>query len=332
MKQAETTGNDMAGQTASTPRQLVRDATRLGFDAPVPPGGYVWWYVDALSDDGRFGLTIIAFIGSVFSPYYAWSGRQAPENHCAINVALYGPRGRWAMTERTAATLTRDGAALSIGPSAVSWDGSALTIDIDEIGAPLPRRIRGRVRVMPSATTTTGFELDPDGRHVWWPIAPVSHVEVALDHPSLDWSGHGYLDTNSGAEPLEDGFRRWDWSRGDTGTGATVLYDATLPDGAKRSLALGFDRDGAFDEFEPPDRVRLPGTLWGIGRSTRSDTGTKAKVVRTLEDTPFYARSLVSARLAGADVTAFHESLDLRRFSRNWVRVLLPFRMPRRSL
>jgi hypothetical protein len=27
------------------------------FDQPVAPGGYLWWYVDALSDDGRYGLT-----------------------------------------------------------------------------------------------------------------------------------------------------------------------------------------------------------------------------------------------------------------------------------
>ena len=38
------------------------------FDAPVQPGGYAWWYVDALSDDGCHGLTIIAFVGSVFRP------------------------------------------------------------------------------------------------------------------------------------------------------------------------------------------------------------------------------------------------------------------------
>ncbi|MGB5835339.1 MAG: hypothetical protein WBG92_25590, partial [Thiohalocapsa sp.] len=41
----------------------------------VPPRGYAWWYVDALSDDGEHGLTLIAFIGSVFSPYY-FSGRR----------------------------------------------------------------------------------------------------------------------------------------------------------------------------------------------------------------------------------------------------------------
>ena len=48
------------------------------FDTPVAPGGYAWWYIDALSDDGRCGLTIIAFIGSVFSPYYALARRRAP--------------------------------------------------------------------------------------------------------------------------------------------------------------------------------------------------------------------------------------------------------------
>ena len=48
----------------------------LGFDEPVAPNGYAWWYVDALSDDGRHGLTVIAFIGSVFSPYYAWARRR----------------------------------------------------------------------------------------------------------------------------------------------------------------------------------------------------------------------------------------------------------------
>ncbi len=46
------------------------------FDQPVPPHGYAWWYVDALSDDGRHGITLIAFIGSVFSPYYAWTRRR----------------------------------------------------------------------------------------------------------------------------------------------------------------------------------------------------------------------------------------------------------------
>mgnify|MGYP001372749352 CR=1 FL=1 len=47
-----------------------------GFAAPVTPGGYHWWYLDAMSDDGEHALTVIVFVGSVFSPYYAAARRR----------------------------------------------------------------------------------------------------------------------------------------------------------------------------------------------------------------------------------------------------------------
>jgi carotenoid 1,2-hydratase len=52
--------------------------------------------------------------------------------------------------------------------------------------------------------------------------------------------------------------------------------------------------------------------------------------VRTFEDTPFYARSLLAATLDGETVQPVHESLSLRRFRNPLVRLMLPFRMPRR--
>ena len=93
------------------------------FDGAVPANGYRWWYLDAESDatgpdGGRFGLTVIAFIGSVFSPYYKASGRSAPENHISLNVALYGPRGRrWTMTERVLIAPKRIAVALRLKPT-----------------------------------------------------------------------------------------------------------------------------------------------------------------------------------------------------------------------
>ncbi len=45
------------------------------FDRPVVPGGYAWWYVDGISADGEDAITVIAFVGSVFSPYYAAARR-----------------------------------------------------------------------------------------------------------------------------------------------------------------------------------------------------------------------------------------------------------------
>ena len=135
-----------------------------GFDLTPPAGGYTWWYVDALSDDGAYGITIIAFIGSVFSPYYAWSRRRGggdPMRHCALNVALYGQGKRWSMTERGAGAVQRGADFLAIGPSALSWDGSGLTVRIDEMAVPLPRRIRGTVRLYPSAIETRATRSIP---------------------------------------------------------------------------------------------------------------------------------------------------------------------------
>jgi carotenoid 1,2-hydratase len=289
--------------------------------------------VDALSDDLRHGLTVIAFVGSVFSPYYAWARRRGsadPEQFCALNVALYGPRGgkRWALTERRRASLHRDSATLAIGPSALAWDGSALTIRIDEVTVPLPRRLRGTLRVLPAGLTGHTVPLDAAGRHRWSPLAPVGRVEVAMDSPALRWSGHAYLDANHGDAPLEADFARWDWSRADLADGgAALLYDVTRLDGSERSLALRVDARGALQSFAPPPPAALPATRWRVRRATRANGA--ASVRRTLEDTPFYARSVLDSRLLGEDVVALHESLSLDRFRNPLVQLMLPFRMPR---
>lgn len=275
---------------------------------------------------------VIAFLGSVFSPYYAAARRRGaadPLDHCAVNVALYR-RGsdRWAMTERRRSSLDRTADRLSIGPSALTWNGGELTITVAETAVPVPRRLRGTIRVIPLAITRQSFPLDRDGRHVWQPIAPAARVEVDFDRPAFRWSGTGYVDSNHGSAPLEHDFARWTWSRAATDDGVTVLYDVERRDGSDLSLALHFDRYGDIQDFMPPPRARLPTTPWRMARSTRADDGT-ATLLHTLEDSPFYARSAIAMQLRGAPVLAMHEALSLDRFSRRWVQTLLPFRMPR---
>jgi len=303
----------------------------LGFHRDVPSGGYAWWYVDALSHDGRCGITLIAFVGSVFSPYYARSRRRGagdPLQHCALNIALYGPARRWAMTERGSAALHRSETDLTIGPSALHWDGTTLTIRMNERTVPFPRRINGEVRIRPQALTGQSFRLDTEGRHHWSPLAPRAHVEVTLKAPELRWSGVGYLDHNNGDVPLEDSFSRWTWSRAGVGEETAVLYEVTPCNGAGASLALRIARCGAITDFAPPPPVTLRPTRWRVARGTRADDG-QARVRHTLEDTPFYARSLLDTRLLGQSVVALHESLSLTRFRSRWVQAMLPFRMPR---
>ena len=232
------------------------------------------------------------------------------------------------MTERRKKSVARRSDSFVIGPSKLHWDGEALTVEIDEPTVPLSGRIRGTVTLRPGALCGETFVLDDSQRHLWVPMSPVSRIEVALDKPSLSWSGPAYLDANSGTESLEAGFRYWDWSRASIGEETAVLYDVTMRDGGRRSLALAFNQAGQIREIEVPPSVRLPRTGWTMPRGTQSESG-EARVIKTLEDSPFYARSLIASTLMGQPVTAMHESLHLDRFRSPIVRLMLPYRMPR---
>lgn len=298
----------------------------------MTPGGYAWWYLDALSEDGRDGLTVIAFIGSVFSPYYALARRKDPFDHCALNVALYRPRaGRWAMTERPRRRVEIAPDRFELGNSALSWDGETLTIDVRETCAPIPYPLRGRIIVRTGRLGGHVFDLDEARLHRWRPLAPDCEVEVDFSDPSVRWTGRGYLDFNQGEAPLEDGFAFWDWSRAEIGPGETaVLYNTVPREGAPQSLALRFGLDRSFERFEPPGEASLPTTsIWRIRRPLRAEKGAEPRVLKTLEDTPFYSRSVIESTVLGAPRRAVHESLSGDRLRARIVKAMLPFRMPR---
>jgi carotenoid 1,2-hydratase len=267
----------------------------------------------------------------VFSPYYAFARRNGPAdplNHCAINVAVYTKgSNRWAMTERPRDAVGCAPNEFAVGPSNLSWDGDSLIIRVDEIAVPVPRRLRGTIRVGPTAITPQVFTLNESGNHRWWPMAPYARVQVALDAPHLRWQGDGYFDMNRGDAPLESGFVDWQWSRGATRHGAVILYEALRRDGSRVDLAMSFDPQGRMQRFEPPALHALKRTGWRIGRSVRSEDA--PRVVKTLEDAPFYARSEISATMLDQPVTLMHESLSLDRFRKPIVQAMLPFRMPR---
>ena len=274
---------------------------------------------------------MIAFIGSVFSPYYAWSGWADPYDHCAANVALYGPKGgRWAMTERGRKALHRDAHNLSIGPSSLQWENGALVIRFDEVTAPIPSRLRGVIRLCPSAMVGDTFAIDAAGRHLWRPIAPRADVEVALSHPACAWRGQGYFDTNAGDEPLERGFTAWDWSRAHRPRDTLLFYDVERQGGERAGLAMKIGAGGAVETIEAPPPHALPLPFWRMPRQVRGEAADPPILRRTLEDAPFYTRSALDGIFEGEPAEIVHESLSLNRLRSPIVRAMLPFRMPRR--
>ena len=298
----------------------------------VAPDGYAWWYVDGVSDDGLRAVSVIGFIGSVFSPWYAWSGRRDPANHCCINVVTYGPGGRFTMTDRGRTALRQSADALTVGPSQMRWENGTLVIDVNEVSAlPLISRVQGQIRLTPSAITGVEALLTPSASHIWRPFAPSSRIEVDLTQGHR-WSGHGYFDANFGTAALEADFQRWTWGRYPRATGGTTcFYDGIRRDGSTLALGLDVTASGQASEIDPPPLAKLTRTAWALSRETRCDPGATPRQTKPLLDAPFYSRSVVNTQIDGEAVTGVHEALDLNRFANPVIKSMLAVRVPRRA-
>lgn len=252
-------------------------------------------------------------------------------------MALYRPEGpRWVMTERGPHALARTPTSLALGHTRVAWEGDALVLHFDErcatFPSPLPARLAGQVRLWPRFVDGVPVALDgPAARHRWCPVAPSARAEVVLDAPALRFSGEGYVDANHGDEPLEQGFVGWHWSRMATGEGAALAYHTTPRRGAPLALVRRYDRRGQAREGGDTELAPVSATGWRLRREVAVDRGVTPRAVRTLEDTPFYARSLIDTVLGGERGLAMHETLDADRFARRWVQFLLPFRTRREA-
>lgn len=266
----------------------------------------------------------------MFSPWYRWSGRRDPQNHCCINVATYGPQGRFTMTDRGRPALRQSRDVLQVGPSHMHWQGDKLVIELNEISSPpIVGRVRGRIVLHPEALFGTPFQLDDAGRHHWQPFAPIARIEVDIA-PGHRWQGHGYFDANYGSAALEADFNYWTWGRFPTAGGATCFYDAELRDGSARAQALRFTADGRTEQIEAPPRAALPRSLWAVRRETRADPGYRPAQVLAMLDAPFYTRSAVRTQIEGCESVGVHEALDLRRYAQPLLKPMLAVRVPRR--
>ena len=284
-----------------------------------------------MSDDGASSVVVIAMLGNAFSPRWARARKHDPTS-CSLdfstmNVALRaGGASRWALTERARASVSRDADHVAIGTSAMTWQNGDLVVDIDERTAPWRERLRGRVRLTPLAGSDLVVDLDPEGVHTWSPRIPIAGVQVDFEEPRVRFRGTGYFDMNRGECPLEETFASWSWSRVSDGERGEIAYDVALRDGTTRARsfrgACGEDLVVAVHD----EVVELPVTRFGLPRRARGGEGSTT-LVRTLEDGPFYARSVVTTTLAGQRAIGIHETVSLDRFRSPWVKFLVPFRM-----
>jgi carotenoid 1,2-hydratase len=328
-------------------------------------GGYAWWYVEAHDTvDKRYGLTLILFAGSVFSPFYAERLRRGEPaiglEHPAVNLALYERTGGtlfphtqrlWAMNEYPPSALQLDERRIAIDRSFIEYgpDGSArielheeTTYFFGDPGPPLDATLRVSAPRLPDPPLELGKSAAGEA-HYWQPLVAVGDAEVELVSGPLKlrFSGLAYCDRNFGSGRLEDAFTRWSWAHGvDESTKearrALLLYHAQRRDGGVTGLTVSYRRpdappevlrDGVATRVQAPSLLQR-GFLW-LPVPTRvsvAEAVCERQRGGRLEDAPFYARYL--ARLADRDGSylGVGEYLDLDRFRSRAVQELLTFK------
>lgn len=309
--------------------------------APGDAGHYQWWYFDALSDDGQYGLVAIFFVGGVFSALYAdrlAAGEQAsPWDHPMVNLALYrrGRRIAWVFSEypREELRIGREGLDLAIAGSRVvrTRDGYDLEVHDDDLPRGRPMDLRARFTPTSAAVHLPTPSLDARGRHFWGSPAPACRVDVACDALGLRWSGHGYHDVNRGTEPLHEGFRRWSWGRAMVNGHLGLYYDAIDRDGRRLHHAHG--RDGWMDGATTVVDTSLTPWLVRTPQRYRAATQSDALLVErtgTWESSPFYLRHPARFGTPAGTGIGICEHVDLERFASPFVRQMLRYRIYRR--
>ena len=321
----------------------------------VRPGGYAWWYFDALSDDGTRALSIIFFVGSVFSPDYAARLRRGEparaEEHVAVNVALYdrGRRVAWAMSEYDHRALAGDDENVRIADSSIErLPGGGVRLVLRERTAPflltlagLGGRLEGTVELTPHAPAMEPIELATGKEaHLWQPRLPRARARVNFTRPDFAFDGIGYHDFNRGDGRLERAFSSWSWARFHDAERTTILYALHERERPARALVVDARDDRPASArvaslLPEGERRRAP---WGLPLprwfALESDGATlRCSAGRLYEAAPFYARYAATlseqSRAGVREITGVGEYLDLDRFASRGIQFLLRFRTRR---
>lgn len=250
---------------------IISDPSRDTRATGQPPGGYEWWYFDAVSDDGRYSFVIIFYEGNPFSTRYiraleektepaspesssTSTSRSAvsaslpvPSEYPAVSISMYaqGEPIYYSFTEydATDCTFSEEHPFVEAGPHRMegSRTGGQLSYSLS-LNEELPSGDRLQAElVFESPAVTNFFEETEDhspAGHYWNLVQPRAEVSGTIEigdagegDRTVAFRGTGYHDHNRGEEPMHEEFTDWYWGRCHFDYATLVYYVMNRKDG-----------------------------------------------------------------------------------------------------
>ena len=327
------------------------------------PGGFTWFYVDLVDDQGR-GATVIWSWGLPFLPGYVKAARagrpELPINRPSVNVVVYGGgRERFYLLSELPAQdceWSEDGRSWRLGGCEFRWidtpgngsgpAGAAPTRTLHatlDLALPTGGRMTGRLQVSGAlrrdCPNSTRFS-DPVGTHLWTPMIAASRGCLELRTPSgeIRVEGRAYHDRNSAGRPLNAlGIERWWWGRLAL-PGRDLIFYRLIPSAegtVPRDFIVEVATDGSCRVREDAEisAGRLRRSTWGLrwpASATFPDPdGTPVHVDMTalLDNGPFYQRYLLRGRCGADEAYGVGENVVPDRVDTDLLRPLVRMRV-----
>ena len=316
------------------PPRLLRPPATLD-----TPGGFLWWYLDLVDDDGN-GMVLIYSFGLPFLPGITAAARAGspalPSETPAVNVVVYrnGRPDFYLLQTVAPEDASWEGDRWQIGGLSAQLTGEeqlTLTVDLDCDVPGTADRLTGQVRL--TGPLRQSDTPGASGMHSWTPLLVAAVGEADLRCGDQQWHlrGRAYFDRNQSDRPLHElGIRRWWWFR-------LALPDAELigyhlvsdePTAPLRSLCLVVDLTGQTQTISSAQMEMIghrrslcglsyPGT---ITISLPDHEPVTIHLAHLVDSGPFYQRFQIEAHVGGKLVRGFAEQVVPGRLDQAWSR------------
>jgi hypothetical protein len=218
------------------------------------PGGFAWWYLDMVNEEGD-GLVAIWSFGLPFLPGLAGAARrgapQVPASRPSFNLALYrgGEQVWYALREYEAdeAWWSKEGDRWGFGANRFmsrrvgGRQELEISVDLDVPGS--RDRLLGEILVGGAARQESAGDVMGDSAHDWTPLMgpATGRAELRCGRERYAFDARAYHDRNGGERPLHDlGFSHWHWGRL-AFPDREVVYYVLWPEGGGDPLCLGLE-------------------------------------------------------------------------------------------
>lgn len=307
-------------------------------------GAYEWWYVDALSDDGQWGVVFIVFRGMPMSPSYL----RNPEDMnagCAVSIYHRGTRIAFSFTEQPLTQASYDelrvdvhmkGASLSIDEQGVLHAVAHVPCDAD--GRSIELHITGAVS-HGHGTACVGSDLD---LHAWILAQPRMRASIDLalyENRAPVVREHidalAYHDHNMGRRAMHEDFCDWYWGRVHTND-STIVFLSTPNSCDAVQHVYEVDAHGTVSPWSDISfdyQARAVSTMGLVCSKNIVMRGVSLKhgpqLVEcrntvTCEDSPFYQRYVSEWVINGSSVAlGMSEYMNVARMNSSWIRPFL---------